>query len=157
MLLSFLLSWTPLSLAKLQQFQMLFLTFASIPRVVFSCNLFSYKAPNLTFLHPVYFSAFTTNLFSFSVWFILLFHMRPHSFLEILANEPCEPAWFLFLTPLPFALFLLYLLNLPFFTNCVLPPIFSIHTDHFKVQFLCHKTLTNWSFCTLCVWKPSES
>ena len=143
------------------------LLFRSLCRSIFNCcsshlhlfpicfPLITYpplKAPNLTFLHRVYFSAFTTNLFPFAAWFILLFPMRPCTYLQLLANEPCEPPWFLFLHSTP---------SSTIFTPLTLPSLQSLTTLSYFLNtrwplqspISVSKTLTNRPFTTLCVWK----
>lgn len=99
---------------------------------VFSHNVFSFRAPNLTFLHRVYFSAFTTNLFSFTVR-----STHPRTFLRLSAVEPCDTTWFLSLTPLSPPLFSLHFFNAPFFvqSRCSFP--FSLYPLNTSTSNLC--------------------
>lgn len=103
---------------------------------IFNCcsshlNLFPILFSLITYSplkHPtwLFFISFTSlhlRPISFTIWFILLFPTHRRTFLQLLANEPCAPTWFLFLTALSLPLFSLYFFNPPFFTksHCFLP------------------------------------
>lgn len=123
------------------------LTFAFLPCFVFSHNLFSFRAPSFTFLHLVYPSTFTTNLFeSFSSIPCTLL-----PFPNYWQMNPANPLDFFSCFHFLFPDFHSTSLTPPHLKVLLLLPILSVPVHHFKVQFQPYKTLRNSPLSTLCV------